>query len=132
MHYITRHRYCINQVGTLKHAKPAKCVLSVLLRLGHLSANQMCGTKMNLFQTAFADWLYRFLPGRWWGQVSQSGDGRPDRRQSHAPRRPELEPHMDAGGDHHRAARGRRPAAHRASGLASVPAHVHQMHSDSS
>ena len=34
--------------GTLQHAKPAKCVLSVLLRLGDLSANQMRGTQMKL------------------------------------------------------------------------------------
>ena len=43
-----RDQHCIIRVGTLKHAKLAKCVLSVLLQLGDLSANQMCGTQMNL------------------------------------------------------------------------------------
>ena len=42
------NRYCIILVCTLKYAKPAKCVLSVLLRYGDLSANQMCGTHMKL------------------------------------------------------------------------------------
>ena len=38
----------IIQVGAIKRAKPAKCVLSVSLQLGGLSANQMCGTQMKL------------------------------------------------------------------------------------
>ena len=43
-----RDQYCIVRVDTLKHAKPAKCVLSVLLQSGDLSANQMCGIQMTL------------------------------------------------------------------------------------
>ena len=38
----------IIRVGTIKCAKPAKCALSVILRLGSLSANQMCGMQMKL------------------------------------------------------------------------------------
>ena len=37
-----------NEPNTLKHAKPAKCDLSVLLQLGDLSANQVCGIQMKL------------------------------------------------------------------------------------
>ena len=38
--------YNIIRGGTLKHAKPAKFVLSVSLQLGELSTNQMCGMKL--------------------------------------------------------------------------------------
>ena len=47
------NRCCIILVHTLKHTKPVKCVLSVLLRLGDLSAIQMCGTQMNLLTDCF-------------------------------------------------------------------------------
>ena len=47
--YITKPRPVLHhRSGHIKHLKPAKCVVSVLLRLGDLSANQMRGTQMKL------------------------------------------------------------------------------------
>ena len=40
------HEPKANEPNTLK--QPAKCVLSVLLQLGDLSANQVCGIQMKL------------------------------------------------------------------------------------
>ena len=54
MHYVTEHWLGIIRVGTLKHAK---CVLSVLLQFGDLSANQMCGTHMKLLTELVCDIL---------------------------------------------------------------------------
>ena len=114
--------------GHIKTRKARKCVLSVSLRLGDLSANQMHGTQMNLLTWTGLDSLRQLVAQvsaghsrRWWGWVAWSGsDGQPDRQQARAPRWPEPEPRVDAGGDRCWATHGWCPPAwpHRVGGCA--------------